>query len=116
MVVGFHTKQTIIEKEAFFFQTFLNRETNWDLENNPLFFSKLKTFAKDLCYCPALLATEDGPHELHKLFEWAQTSRKGLVLFIDEADAFLRRGRAGTGSMSDSFGGFKDPFSHFSSL
>lgn len=43
----------------------------------------------------------DGPHELHKLFEWAQTSRKGLVLFIDEADAFLRRGRAGTGSMSE---------------
>ena len=37
----------------------------------------------------------EGPHELHKLFEWAQKSRKGLVLFIDEADAFLRRGRAG---------------------
>jgi len=43
----------------------------------------------------------EGPHELHKLFEWAQSSRKGLVLFIDEADAFLRRGRAGTGAMSE---------------
>lgn len=36
---------------------------------------------------------KDGPHELHKLFEWANNSRRGLVLFIDEADAFLRRGR-----------------------
>lgn len=28
--------------------------------------------------------------ELHKLFDWAQTSRKGLLLFVDEADAFLQ--------------------------
>lgn len=28
--------------------------------------------------------------ELHKLFDWAATSRRGLLLFIDEADAFLR--------------------------
>lgn len=27
--------------------------------------------------------------EIHKLFEWAKRSRKGLLLFIDEADAFL---------------------------
>merc|ERR1712050_731249 len=38
---------------------------------------------------------KDGPHELHKLFEWANRSRRGLILFIDEADAFLRRGRGG---------------------
>jgi len=29
--------------------------------------------------------------ELHKLFDWAHTSRKGVLLFIDEADAFLRK-------------------------
>ena len=29
--------------------------------------------------------------ELHRLFDWAQRSRRGLLLFIDEADAFLRR-------------------------
>eukprot|EP00898_Chlorokybus_atmophyticus_P004545 jgi/Chlat1/5091/Chrsp33S05022 len=29
--------------------------------------------------------------ELHKLFDWAARSRRGLLLFIDEADAFLRR-------------------------
>ena len=29
--------------------------------------------------------------QLHSLFDWAQTSRKGLLLFIDEADAFLGR-------------------------
>ena len=26
-----------------------------------------------------------------KVFDWAQTSRKGLILFVDEADAFLRK-------------------------
>ncbi|CAN0016311.1 unnamed protein product, partial [Discosporangium mesarthrocarpum] len=29
--------------------------------------------------------------EMHKLFDWAQTSRRGVLLFVDEADAFLRR-------------------------
>ncbi|KAL7077271.1 hypothetical protein ACQ4LE_003289 [Meloidogyne hapla] len=33
----------------------------------------------------------DGVSAIHKIFDWAQTSRKGLVLFIDEADAFLRK-------------------------
>jgi len=28
--------------------------------------------------------------ELHKVFDWANTSKRGLLLFIDEADAFLR--------------------------
>lgn len=32
----------------------------------------------------------DAVTELHKLFEWAQTSRRGLLLFVDEADAFLQ--------------------------
>lgn len=35
--------------------------------------------------------------EIHALFEWAHGSSRGLVLFIDEADAFLaRRGTLGT--------------------
>lgn len=29
--------------------------------------------------------------EIHKVFDWASTSRRGLLLFIDEADAFLRK-------------------------
>jgi ATPase family AAA domain-containing protein 3A/B len=33
----------------------------------------------------------DGVTEIHKLFDWALTSRKGLLLFIDEAEAFLRK-------------------------
>ena len=33
----------------------------------------------------------DGVTAIHKVFDWAQTSRKGLLLFIDEADAFLRK-------------------------
>ena len=28
---------------------------------------------------------------LHEMFDWAERSRKGLLLFIDEADAFLGR-------------------------
>jgi ATPase family AAA domain-containing protein 3A/B len=33
----------------------------------------------------------DAVTEIHKLFDWANTSRKGLVVFVDEADAFLRK-------------------------
>ena len=29
--------------------------------------------------------------QLHELFDWSERSRKGLLLFIDEADAFLGR-------------------------
>lgn len=29
--------------------------------------------------------------EIHKLFDWSNNSRKGIVIFIDEAEAFLRR-------------------------
>ncbi|TFJ85120.1 hypothetical protein NSK_003543 [Nannochloropsis salina CCMP1776] len=29
--------------------------------------------------------------EIHKVFDWAGTTRKGVLLFVDEADAFLRR-------------------------
>jgi ATPase family AAA domain-containing protein 3A/B len=31
----------------------------------------------------------DAVTELHKMFDWANTSKRGLLLFIDEADAFL---------------------------
>ena len=27
--------------------------------------------------------------QLHEMFDWAERSRKGLLLFVDEADAFL---------------------------
>jgi ATPase family AAA domain-containing protein 3A/B len=33
---------------------------------------------------------------MHKLFDWAQTTNKGLVLFVDEADAFLQKRANGT--------------------
>jgi len=33
----------------------------------------------------------DGVTAMHKVFNWAETSNKGLLLFIDEADAFLRK-------------------------
>ncbi|CAG9321361.1 unnamed protein product [Blepharisma stoltei] len=34
---------------------------------------------------------KEGVTELHKLFDWASTSKRGVLLFMDEADAFLRR-------------------------
>ncbi|PFH35815.1 ATPase, AAA family protein [Besnoitia besnoiti] len=43
----------------------------------------------------------DGPSEVNKLFAWADKSRKGLLLFIDEADAFLRQGRGSASAMSE---------------
>ncbi|XP_003741408.1 ATPase family AAA domain-containing protein 3-B [Galendromus occidentalis] len=33
----------------------------------------------------------EGVSAIHKLFDWSETSRKGVLLFIDEADAFLRK-------------------------
>lgn len=45
---------------------------------------------------------KDAVHELNKLFTWANSSKKGLILFIDEADAFLRTGRGSeSGAMSE---------------
>merc|ERR1711862_1044299 len=44
----------------------------------------------------------DAVNELNKLFSWAQSSRRGLILFVDEADAFLRTGRGSeSGAMSE---------------
>ena len=34
---------------------------------------------------------KDAVTEIHKVFDWAQSSRKGVLLFVDEAEAFLRR-------------------------
>ncbi|KAL7636364.1 UNVERIFIED_CONTAM: hypothetical protein RMT77_013139 [Armadillidium vulgare] len=34
---------------------------------------------------------KDSVGAIHKVFDWAQTSRKGLILFIDEAEGFLRK-------------------------
>jgi ATPase family AAA domain-containing protein 3A/B len=36
---------------------------------------------------------------VHKLFDWAQTTSKGIVLFVDEADAFLQK--RSNGKMSE---------------
>ncbi|CAK8672292.1 ATPase family AAA domain-containing protein 3A-like [Clavelina lepadiformis] len=33
----------------------------------------------------------EGVTATHKLFDWANSSRRGLLLFVDEADAFLRK-------------------------
>lgn len=32
----------------------------------------------------------DAVTELNKIFDWAERQRNGMILFIDEADAFLR--------------------------
>ena len=34
---------------------------------------------------------KDAVTEIHKLFDWANTTQKGVLLFVDEADAFLRK-------------------------
>lgn len=54
----------------------------------------------------------EAPNEINKLFSWAQKSRKGLVLFIDEADAFLRQGRAAASGMSEEMRNALSAFLH----
>ncbi|CAD7950280.1 unnamed protein product [Amoebophrya sp. A25] len=44
---------------------------------------------------------KDAVEEVNKLFTWANKSKKGMVLFIDEADAFLRKGRQSSDGMSE---------------
>lgn len=39
---------------------------------------------------------EQAVTELHKLFKWVHRSRRGVLLFIDEADAFLASRKSGT--------------------
>ena len=34
---------------------------------------------------------KDAVTEIHRLFDWANVTRKGVLLFVDEADAFLRK-------------------------
>lgn len=34
---------------------------------------------------------KDAVTEIHKLFDWANTTNKGVLIFVDEADAFLRK-------------------------
>ncbi|XP_067126521.1 ATPase family AAA domain-containing protein 3-B [Centruroides vittatus] len=33
----------------------------------------------------------EGVTAIHKMFDWASSSRRGLLLFVDESDAFLRK-------------------------
>lgn len=33
----------------------------------------------------------DAVTEIHKLFDWAHSTNKGVLIFVDEADAFLRK-------------------------
>ena len=40
-----------------------------------------------ICIC----AGKEGVTAIHKTFDWSTTSRKGLLLFVDESDAFLRK-------------------------
>ncbi len=43
----------------------------------------------------------EGVTEMHKIFDWANTSKKGLLLFVDEADAFLRKRTGADGEISE---------------
>lgn len=43
----------------------------------------------------------DAVTEINKLFAWANKSKRGLILFIDEAEAFLHKGRGVQGGMSE---------------
>lgn len=40
-------------------------------------------------------------NELNKIFDWAEKSSRGMLLFIDEADAFFRRRDSENSKMSE---------------
>ena len=46
----------------------------------------------------------DAVTRIHELFDWASTSRRGLLLFIDEADAFLAKRSGGVAAAEASPG------------
>ena len=54
---------------------------------------------------------KDAVDELNKLFKWASGRKNGMILFIDEADAFLRQGRA-SGNMSEDMRNVLSAFLH----
>ncbi|KAE9551829.1 hypothetical protein FO519_004961 [Halicephalobus sp. NKZ332] len=83
-----------------------NTKRNYGLFRNVLFYGPPGTgktmFAKSLARHSGLdyaILTggdvapmgKEGVSAIHRVFDWAESSRKGLVLFIDEADAFLRK-------------------------
>ena len=59
---------------------------------------------------------KDAVDELNKLFKWATDRKNGMILFIDEADAFLRQGRGLTpganGGMSEDMRNVLSAFLH----
>jgi len=55
---------------------------------------------------------KDAVEEVNKLFSWANQSKKGLVLFVDEADAFLRTGRGDVSGMSEEMRNVLSAFLH----
>eukprot|EP00826_Nyctotherus_ovalis_P057668 TRINITY_DN7893_c0_g6_i4.p1 TRINITY_DN7893_c0_g6~~TRINITY_DN7893_c0_g6_i4.p1 ORF type:complete len:592 (+),score=209.19 TRINITY_DN7893_c0_g6_i4:1037-2812(+) len=86
----------------------LNRKKHYAPYRNFLFYGPPGTgktlFAKRLALKSgmdyAVMSGADisplGPaaiHELHSLFNWANKTGNGIILFIDEADAFLRKRR-----------------------
>ncbi len=38
----------------------------------------------------------DAVAEIHKVFDWANRSSRGMILFIDEADAYFRKRQSQT--------------------
>ena len=66
--------------------------------NKALFLLSLKSLAKHSGMDYAIMTGGDiapmgreGVTAMHKVFDWASSSNKGVLLFVDEADAFLRK-------------------------
>jgi len=103
---GIILKPTLEERLSEIALATANTRANKGHYRNLLFYGPPGTgktmFAKSLAYHSGLdyaIMTggdiapmgREGVTAMHKVFDWASTSRKGLLLFVDEADAFLRR-------------------------
>ena len=43
---------------------------------------------------------DDAVTQIHAMFDWAKTSKRGLLLFVDEAEAFLAQRQGGMSESS----------------
>jgi len=56
---------------------------------------------------------KDAVDEVNKLFNWANRTKNGMILFIDEAEAFLRKGRgSASGEISENARNVLSSFLH----
>ena len=93
------------EQERRYLRKSLLNTREWTTQSSAVVMSspwtgQFTTFRSESFYENCFLFPRDGVTAIHKVFDWASTSKRGLLLFLDEADAFLRK-RSSQGMSED---------------